>query len=151
MGIISEQDQQAIRDLLDENLAGDVEIVMFTERPSPLIVPGRQPCEMCGPTEELLGEVASLSDKIKLTVNEIGSAAEEAAALGVSRVPAFVVRGAARGRMRFFGIPGGYEFSGFLSDLVDASKGESGLSKETREFLSTLTEDVHIQVFTTPS
>jgi len=151
MGLISESDQKTIRDHFDENLTGDVEIVMFTERKSPIIIPGKQPCETCEQTQELLEDVAALSDKLSVTVLDISSAKEEAESSGIDRVPAFIVKGATRGRMRFFGIPAGYEFSGFLADLVDASKGETGLSDQTREFLSTLAENVNIKVFTTPT
>jgi alkyl hydroperoxide reductase subunit AhpF len=151
MALISEADRQTIRNHFTENLDGEVEIVMFTERESPIIIPGRQPCETCSQTQELLEEVASLSDKLKLTVNEISTAKEEAFALGIDRVPAFVCKGASRGRVRFFGIPSGYEFSALIADLIDVSTGTTDLSDETREFLSGLTEDVNIKVFTTPT
>src|SRR6266849_3868306 len=136
MGIIAEKDRETIRAHFNDSLSGDVEIVMFTERESPIIIPGKQPCETCAQTEELLEEVASLSDKLKLTVNDISTAKEEAFALGINRVPAFVCKGASRGRVRFFGIPSGYEFSALIADLIDVSTGTTDLSDETREFLS---------------
>ena len=151
MGMIPEPDKETIRNHFSESLDGDVEIVMFTERESPIIIPGKQPCETCAQTEELLQEVASLSDKLKLTVKDISTAKEEADALGIDRVPAFVLKGASRGRVRFFGIPSGYEFSALIADLVDVSKGTTDLSDETREYLTALTEDVNIKVFTTPT
>ena len=151
MGMIPEPDRETIRNHFSESLDGDVEIVMFTERESPIIIPGKQPCETCAQTEELLQEVASLSDKLKLTVKDISTAKEEADALGIDRVPAFVLKGASRGRVRFFGIPSGYEFSALIADLVDVSKGTTDLSDETREYLTALTEDVNIKVFTTPT
>jgi glutaredoxin-like protein len=151
MGQISEADRETIRTVFDERLTGDVEIVMFTEHESPIIIPGKEPCEMCAQTQELLEEVAALSDKLKLTVHEISSATEQALAYGIDRVPAFVFEGAARGRVRFFGIPSGYEFSAFIADLIDVSTGTTDLSDETREYLSALTEDVNIKVFTTPT
>jgi alkyl hydroperoxide reductase subunit AhpF len=151
MALIADNDRETIRAHFDESLSGDVEIVMFTERESPIIIPGRQPCEMCAQTEELLEEVASLSEKLKLTVHEISSAKEQAFALGINRVPAFIFKGASRGRVRFFGIPSGYEFSALIADLVDVSNGTTDLAQETREYLSALTEDVNIKVFTTPT
>jgi hypothetical protein len=151
MGLISDSDQKIIRSHFEEGLDGDVEIVMFTEHQSPIVIPGKQPCEMCEPTQKLLEEVASLSDKLKLTVHEIDAAREEALARGISHIPAFVFEGAARGRVRFFGIPSGYEFSALIDDLIDVSTGNTNLSVETREFLGTLTEDVNIKVFTTPT
>jgi len=151
MGLISESDRETIRDHFNDRLDGDVEIVMFTEHESPIIIPGKQPCETCSQTQELLEEVASLSDKLTLTVNEISKAKEEAFALGIDRVPAFVCKGASRGQVRFFGIPSGYEFSALIADLIDVSTGTTELSDETREFLGGLTENVNIKVFTTPT
>src|SRR5262245_52572236 len=151
MGMIPERDQQTIRRHLDDNMTGDVEIIMFTERPSLIIVPGRETCETCEDTQKLLEEVSTLSDKVKLSVHEMASAREQADELGIDRVPAFVLKGAAKGRVRFFGIPSGYEFSAFIGDLVDTSKGQTDLSDETRLFLDSLTENVSIKVFTTPS
>jgi alkyl hydroperoxide reductase subunit AhpF len=151
MGLISESDKETIRNHFNDRLDGEVEIVMFTEHESPIIIPGKQPCETCSQTQELLEEVASLSDKLKLTVNEISKAKEEAFALGIDRVPAFVCKGASRGQVRFFGIPSGYEFSALIADLIDVSTGTTELSDETREFLEGLTENVNIKVFTTPT
>ncbi|MEW6212257.1 MAG: thioredoxin family protein [Acidobacteriota bacterium] len=151
MPIISERDQETIRNHFDENIASDVEIIMFTEQPSPIIIPGKETCETCEPTRQLLEEVAALSDHVKLTVHELSKSREEAFSRGIDRVPSFVIEGASRGRVRFFGIPSGYEFSAFIADLVDVSKGETDLSQETRDFLSTLEENVHIKVFTTPT
>jgi len=82
MGFISDADKETIRNQFADSLTGDVEIVMFTERESPIIIPGKQPCETCGPTQEILEEVTSLSDKLKLTVHEISTAKEQAFALG---------------------------------------------------------------------
>ena len=151
MAIISDEDQEFLRKHFEANLTADVELLMFTERPSPIIIPGKQVCETCEQTEALLKEVAALSDKIKLTVLDLSAASEEAASYGIDRVPAIIAKGAARGRVRFFGIPAGYEFSGFIADIVDTAAGTTDLSDETRAFLASLTEDVNIKVFTTPT
>ena len=151
MAIISDRDQEFLRKHFEENLTSNVDIVMFTERSSPIIIPGKETCETCEQTEELLKEVADLSDNINLEMLDISTAAEEAAAHAIDRVPAFVLKGAARGQVRFFGIPAGYEFSGFIADLVDTAAGTTDLSAETRSFLASLTEEVNIKVFTTPT
>jgi alkyl hydroperoxide reductase subunit AhpF len=151
MALISDKDVETIRSHFEENLESDVEIVMLTERPSPIIIPGKQACETCEDTQRLLEEVVGLSDKLKLTVHDVGVAKDEAVKLGIDQVPAFVINGAARGKVRFFGIPSGYEFSALIADLVDVSRGATDLSEETRQYLSSLTEDVNIKVFTTPT
>ena len=53
--------------------------------------------------------------------------------------------------MRYFGIPSGYEFATLVEDVIDASTGEHGLSRETAAWLSDLDRDLHIQVFVTPT
>jgi alkyl hydroperoxide reductase subunit AhpF len=151
MAFISDADKETIRNHFSDKLTGDVEIIMFTEHESPIIIPGKEPCETCAPTQGILEEVTSLSEKLKLTVREISSAKEQAFALGINRVPAFVFEGAEKGRVRFFGIPSGYEFSALIADLVDVSSGATDLSEQTKEYLSGLTQDVNIKVFTTPN
>lgn len=151
MAFISDKDQQIIRDHFAAQMAGDVEIVLFSERESPIIIPGREPCATCKETEQLLAEVAALSEHLTLTVHDLREAREQAASYGIDRVPAFVLKGAARGQVRYFGIPSGYEFSALIADLVDASRGATDLADETRAFLAALAEDLHIKVFTTPT
>ncbi|MEK6303686.1 MAG: thioredoxin family protein [Acidobacteriota bacterium] len=151
MALIPDKDQATIRTHFVEHLESDVEIVMLTERPSPIIIPGKQGCETCEDTESLLKEVVALSDKLKLTVHDVSVSKDEALKLEIDHVPAFVINGAARGKVRFFGIPSGYEFSALIADLVDVSRGTTDLSDETREYLSALTEDMNIKVFTTPT
>src|ERR1044071_6212316 len=148
MPLIPDDDQQRIREHFERSLTGDVEIVMFTDRVSPIIVPGQQPCEMCEQTEELLNEVTTLSDKLSLTVHDIKEAKEEADSYKIDRVPSFILKGASRGQVRYFGIPAGYEFSTLIADLIDVSKGVTNLSEETLEFLASLTEDINIKGFT---
>ena len=67
-------------------------------------------------------------------------------------VPALVLRGPTEaGLVRFFGLPAGYEFSTLIADIVDVSKNNIQLSERTQTELANLTEDVHIQVFVTPT
>jgi len=151
MALISDKDREAIQKHFEEQLESNVQITMFTERSSPIIIPGKEVCETCDQTQELLEEVAATSDKIALDVHEIGESREKAAELGIDRVPAFVVSGAGKGRVRFFGIPSGYEFSAFIEDLVDVSRGSTDLSADTRGYIQSLNQDVNIKVFTTPT
>jgi alkyl hydroperoxide reductase subunit AhpF len=99
----------------------------------------------------LLKEVVALSDKVTLTVHDVGVSKDEALKLEIDRVPAFVINGAARGKVRFFGIPSGYEFSSLIAGIIDVSRGTTSLSDETREYLASLTEDINLKVFTTPT
>jgi len=56
-----------------------------------------------------------------------------------------------KGKVRYFGMPSGYEFSVLLGSLLDVSKGKSELSEPSIEMLQTLKTNLHIQVFVTPT
>jgi len=95
--------------------------------------------------------VTDTSDKLHLTVKDFVRDEQEAQALGITRIPAFILQGHARGAVRYFGIPAGYEFSTLVEDLIDVSKGTTKLSEKTRQALTTVDQDLHIQVFVTPT
>jgi hypothetical protein len=55
------------------------------------------------------------------------------------------------GRVRFFGLPSGYEFMTLIEDVVDISRGATRLSDATRRAVADLPAPVHLQVFVTPT
>lgn len=151
MQIIPDKDREYIRQMFAEDLTEAVEIEMYTDPPGLIVVPGRERCETCEDTQRLMEEVSDLSENLTLLIHNVATDPDAAAAAGVERVPAIVLKGKARGSVRFFGIPSGYEFSAFLADLVDTARGTTDLAGETRDVLDGLREDVHIKVFATPT
>src|SRR5438270_847523 len=105
MPLLNPRDQDYLRGRFAEELENPVKIVHFTQNAavSQLIIPGRENCLYCRETRELMEEVAGLTDKIELEVHEFRPDAPEAAALGISRVPATVIQGTNKGRVRYFG------------------------------------------------
>ena len=149
MAILSESNQQQLREVLEKGLTHDVKLIFYTKKESAIIVPGRD-CATCEDTGKLLSEISALSDKVELDLHDFYEESEKAAELKIYRIPAVVFEGNARGKVRFFGIPAGLEFPAFIDDLFDVSRGATSLSEDSRESLGTLKKDVHIQVFTTP-
>jgi glutaredoxin-like protein len=147
MAIISPEDRQT---LFAQELQDDVNITYFTQRESVLLVAGQE-CSSCKETRELLEEVTGTSDKLHLTVKDFVRDEQEAQRLGITRIPAFILQGHAKGAVRYFGFPAGYEFSTLVEDLIDVSKGTTRLSEKTREGLATVDQNLHIQVFVTPT
>lgn len=145
------RDQDYIRDRFAEELLGKVKIDYFTQRASTLIVPGREPCAHCEETRQMLEELASLSDKISLTVHELSEAPEEGQKLGIDKVPGIVLRGPANRALRFFGIPGGNEFPNFVETIIEASKQQVQLVPEAAKLLKKLKDNVSITVYVTPT
>lgn len=151
MPIISEDDATQIRSLFEERLSGAVTLVHFTQQESRLVVPGVVPCAGCRDALQLLEELVELDERLTLEVHDLVREAELAAEMGIDRIPATVVRGDGEGdRVRLFGVPSGYEFSTLLEDIFDASS-EEAPPPPGIETLEDLDEDVHIQVFVTPT
>jgi glutaredoxin-like protein len=74
-----------------------------------------------------------------------------AAIAPIVKVPTLVLRGAARGVVRYLGIPAGLEFRTLLEDLSAVSRGTTTLGNDSRAKLATLSKPVHVQVFVTPT
>lgn len=116
----------------------------------------KEQCEYCDDTLTLVEEVASLSEKLSVQAFDVEADASVAENYNVSLTPGLVI--AAEGEdgpidlgVRYAGIPSGHEFSSLIQDLILVSGRDSGLSEQTREYLSGLKEPVHLQVFVTPT
>ena len=145
------REQEYIRERFARELEGKVKIDYFTQRPSKLILPGREECVACGDTRKMLEELASLSEKIVLTVHELAEAPEAAAKLKVDKVPGIVLRGPMNRPLRFFGMPGGNEFPNFIEAITSASKTKLEIGEETAKQLKKLKDKISITVYVTPT
>jgi len=141
MMLLSDKDRKQIRARLAE-MEQPVRLIHFTQELN---------CDSCEPTQQLLKEVAALSDKLTLEVHNFVLEKEEAARFGIDKVPATVVANEKDHGIRLYGLPAGYEFAVLLEDILDVSRGRTGLDADARERLQTLTRPVHLQVFVTPT
>ena len=106
------------------------------------------------------------SEQVKRLVEELGAIeprvtaesynfvldTEKVEALRIARIPAIAILGAEKDYgIRMYGLPSGYEFGTLVDAILDVSRGESGLSDETRQALGALDRPVHVQVFSTPT
>ena len=159
MPLIGEADRQVLIQRFQESLQGEVTLKLFTQTAARglLTVPGGEECPYCQQTEELAKELVELSPKLKLEVYDYhGQGAEEARRLSVQRIPALVLGdGSTGGRVKYYGIPMGYEFATILEGieaLSGYSEGrpplEPALVRATQELVQ---EPVHLQVFVTPT
>lgn len=150
MAFLNEQDAAFIRKRFEEELASDVTLEFFAPSLGGLALPG-QDAEMAEYARQILTEVAALSPRITLNVHSLASEPETAARFGVARTPALAILGAADYGVRFYGMPGGYEFATLLELILDVSKAEPPLSAGTKTMLGRLKDQAHIQVFVTPT
>lgn len=147
MPLISEKDAEFLRKDFEEKLVAPVKLVMFTQE---------MECQFCAETRQIVEEIAELSDKVTAEIHDFVADKDAADQYRIDRIPAIAVVRVDDGEekdygIRFFGIPSGYEFTSVIEDIVDVSKGESGLQPRSKEVVADLTEPVHIQVFVTPT
>ena len=143
MAILTASDEAAVRKEFERFGAHPVKLTVFSQE----LVAG----DLCRQNEQLVREVAGLSDRIAVEVLNPAIDRERAAAYGVERVPAIAVEGARDYGIRFFGVPLGYEFTNLVDSIIVASTGEPDLEEETKAALGDLARPVHIQVFSTPT
>ncbi|MEK7399918.1 MAG: thioredoxin family protein [Candidatus Poribacteria bacterium] len=140
MSLIKEKQQKQLKDIF-KKIENKVKLVYFTQE---------MECPFCKEARELLQDVSSLSDgKITLEIYDFVADKDMVNRYGIDKIPATVVEGQKDYGIRFFGIPAGYEFTSLINSILVASKGESGLSNETKELLKKLKEPVRIQVYIT--
>jgi alkyl hydroperoxide reductase subunit AhpF len=142
MAFLTPQNEQDVRRVF-ERLRDSVKLVVFSQ--------SLASAELCAENEQLVREVAALSDKITVEVLNPAIDRDRAAGYGVDRVPAIVVEGARDYGIRFYGVPTGYEFGNLVDSIVLASTGEPALSDETKTALAGLAADIDIKVFSTPT
>jgi alkyl hydroperoxide reductase subunit AhpF len=100
----------------------------------------------------LLEELVAIDPRLSLESYNFVLDKEKVDALGIARTPAIAVMGAEKDYgIRFYGLPSGYEFGALVEAILDVSRGDSGLSEETRAGLKDLARPVHLQVFSTPT
>ncbi len=108
-------------------------------------------CDFCKDTHELMNDLVTTTEKLKLEVLSFEENEAEAKKYGVEELPAIVVMDEKDYGIRFTGIPAGYEFSSLLNAFLMVSTGVVKLTDETKTFLSNLQKPVHMKVFVTPT
>ena len=142
MPILQPSDEDAVRKEF-QRIAGPVKLVVFSQE---LVA-----ADLCRQNEQLVREVAALSDQISVEVLNPAVDRDRAAAYGIEEVPATVVEGSRDYGVRFLGIPAGYEFSNLIDSIIAVSSGEAALTDDTKASLAALAGDVQIKVFSTPT
>jgi alkyl hydroperoxide reductase subunit AhpF len=89
-------------------------------------------------TRSLLEQVASLSDNVRLTVDEVEQ-----------RGP--WPRTTIADRLVYHGLPWGYELATLVHGIAEAGREEIALSDASRAALAALEHDVALEVFVTPT
>lgn len=141
MAVLTEDVRSKVQEEFKE-LPGKVKLVVFTQEFE---------CDNCRENTSLAREVAALSDRLDIEVNDFVLDKEAVERYGVDKIPAIVVEAEKDYGVRFYGVPAGYEFSSLIEAIKAVSAGESGLASKTRETLAGLKDPLHLQVLVTPT
>lgn len=139
--MISDKDRVEIRKILGR-MEKPVKLIHFTQTIN---------CETCDDTRKLLEEIAPLSEQLSLEVFNFALDKEKAADYQIDKVPATVIESEGGRRIRFYGIPAGYEIVSLLDAIVLASRNDSDLLPETRAQLAAVKGPLHLEVLVTPT
>jgi len=151
MPFISPRDRQALEERFRKELKRRVTLKLFTQAASQLIIPGRE-CPTCPQTRQILEELTSLSPMLEMEAVDFHGQTQKAQENGVERIPAIVMgKDGASSNVKYYGMPSGYEFVTIIEDIIALSQPKSPLSTDTRKKLKLVDQDVHIQVFVTPT
>jgi glutaredoxin-like protein len=141
MPLLNEEVQQQVKQQL-AGLDQPVRLMMFTQEFE---------CQYCAETRQLVEEIAGLSDQLTAEVYNFVTDEEMVKKYDIDKIPAIAIVGEEDHGIRFYGIPSGYEFTSLLEAIQSVANGNHELSQETQDYLSKLTEPVHMQVFVTPT
>jgi len=144
MALLSDQDRQIVREHLAA-IERPITLLLFTQTigaPETALL-----------ARQVLDEVASLNDLIRVEEVNFVLEKERAAQYGIEHIPAIVLlAGDQDTRMRFLGAPAGYEFMSLIEALIVAGTNDSQLEPESRALIAAhATAPVDIQVFVTPT
>ncbi|MCU0576844.1 MAG: FAD-dependent oxidoreductase [Desulfobacterota bacterium] len=137
--LIDAKTRKELKDVL-KSLKNPVRLVFFSQEHA---------CVACREQENLLAELASLSDKITLERRDLLADGEIARNYGINKVPGTAVIGERDYGLRFFGMTMGYEFGSLIEAVLLASNGQSGLPEEIEHLLGLVDTPLHLEVMVT--
>jgi glutaredoxin-like protein len=143
MPLFRADEEQAVRELF-ARLERDVELVLV-HGPGPTPRAGAGDIDFGGEAEKVLEGVAGLGERVTLRVTDEPE-------LGVELFPAICVLADGEDtRIRYYGLPWGFEVASIVGAVIEAGRVESSLSAETLALLGSLEQDVELEVFVTPT
>ena len=143
MPLFRADEEQAVRELF-ARLDRDVELVLVNG-PEQTPLAGAGDIDFGARAEATLEALAELGEQVTLRVTGEPE-------LDVERFPAIcVLAGGEDTRIRYYGLPWGFEVASIVGAVLEAGRAESSLSTETLALLASLERDVTLEVFVTPT
>ncbi|MGP8320805.1 MAG: protein disulfide oxidoreductase [Methanosarcinaceae archaeon] len=140
MVLLKDEDREQIKEIFGQ-LQNEVTLSFFTQEFE---------CEYCKHTHELIDELEPLSDKINVAIYDFVKDADKVLEFNIEHIPAIAISGMSDYKIRFYGVPGGYEFSSLINAIINSSMNMTALDNATKEQLSFIDTPVKIRIFVTP-
>ena len=139
MSMFDEKVQQQLKDVLKQ-MKSNVTLLNFTQELE---------CPTCKNVREFVDETVALSDKLKHVVYDFQKDENKAKEYNVDKIPAIVLldKDDNDTGIKYYGLPGGYEFTSFVGNLLEASGQKEELPENLVNRIKNIDKDIHIQVF----
>ena len=110
-------------------------------------------CLSCDAARELMEDVvAAAPERLSLTVVDLNANPSDSRAEGVSATPTLLISESGQpARIRYQGLPSGYEFATVVDAIARASASDAGIKPANASLVEKLGAPVEIMVFVTPS
>jgi alkyl hydroperoxide reductase subunit AhpF len=149
MSILNEQVKQQVRERFAERLSGPVQLKLYLRPGSGrLILPSGMGCPTCEEARELAEDLQEAApEQIHLEVIDVTTQDSD-----VTELPTLTLAfPGEEPRIRWQGLPAGYEFATVVDAIERVSTGEHGLSEATVQRLAEVSEPLEVMVFATPT
>jgi alkyl hydroperoxide reductase subunit AhpF len=149
MSILNEQVKQQVRERFAERLSGPVQLKLYLRPGSGrLILPSGMGCPTCEEARELAEDLQEAApEQIHLEMIDVTTQDSD-----VTELPTLTLAfPGEEPRIRWQGLPAGYEFATVVDAIERVSTGEHGLSEATVQRLTKVSEPLEVMVFATPT
>ncbi len=145
MSLISDENRKIILKEFEEHLKDQVELKVYVD--------DDEKCQFCGPTVEIAKELSALDSRIKLSIITRNPQEKESESADIVRFPTLIVSDGKElgNRVRYSGIPSGYEFSSLFEDIKAVSSGIIQIPEGVKEKIQSINKPVDIKVYVTPT
>lgn len=143
MPLINDDMLQQVREEFEKHLKSNVELIAFTSE--------SVECRYCAEVVEICKDLATVTDKISVLTYTQEASPDKIEEYKVSKYPAIVISrpGSSSGRIKYYGLPSGYEFGSLVEDIKMVSANEPVVSSKAMEIISKIDKPVNIKVFVT--
>ena len=143
MPLINDEYRKLLTGEFQKILVHDVKLIVFIKE--------GEDCKYCAETVTLCNELTELNKKI--TCDVVKENDPLVSKYNIEKYPAIIVtgNGIEDSRVRYYGIPSGYEFGTLIEDIEEVSRAKKEIDEKALAKISTINKPVRIKVFVTPT